>query len=55
MMKLLTCLSNLFRRKEKVHFIPRLPIGLEISDGDKALLYGWPDLLIDEVLEHETA
>ena len=48
-------LRRLFTRREKVHFIPRLPIGLEISDGDRALLYGWPDLFVHEVMEHETS
>ena len=51
---MLKLLRKIFRHKERVHFIPRLPIGLEISDGDRALLYGWPDLNINEVLEHET-
>ena len=50
MMKLLTCLSNLFRRKSKVHFITCSPFGLEVSDGDRATLYGWPDKYVHEVI-----
>ena len=39
--RLLACLTN----KEVVHFMP----GLELSDGDRAALYGWPDKTIEEV------
>ena len=39
--------------KEVVHFIPRLPVGMELSDGDRAALYGWPDKTVTEVTEHE--
>ena len=43
---------RLFRRHDVVHFIPRLPVGLELSDGDRAALYGWPDYRVEEV-DHE--
>ena len=33
---------------EVVHFISRLPVGMELSDGDRAALYGWPDKTIEE-------
>ena len=47
-------LRKLFTRREVVHFIPRLPVALELSDGDHAALYGWPDKTIQEVLPCET-
>lgn len=50
---MLNFLRKLFAPKEKVHFIPRLPVALEISDGDHAALYGWPDFTIQEVLHHD--
>ena len=37
--------------RQKVYSIDRLPVGLELSDGDKAALYGWPDKLVSEVEE----
>lgn len=43
---------RMFRRHDVVHFIPRLPVGLELSDGDRAALYGWPDCRVEEV-DHE--
>ena len=46
-------LRKLFAPKEKVHFIPRLPVGLELSDGDRATLYGWPDCTVQEVYNLE--
>ncbi|MBQ7220719.1 MAG: hypothetical protein IJS28_07055 [Synergistaceae bacterium] len=42
-MKLLRALRRLFTRREVVHFIPRLPVGLELSDGDREALYGEPE------------
>lgn len=42
-----------FMNKEVVHFIPRLPVGMELSDGDRAALYGWPDRTIEEVTRYE--
>ena len=35
-------------RKQKTYSIKQLPVGLELSDGDKAALYGWPDLYVEE-------
>ena len=49
-------LRRLFARltgKEVVHFIPRLPVGLELSDGDRAALYGWPDKTVAEVTQND--
>ena len=46
-------LRRLFSRREVVHFIPRLPVGLELSDGDRAALYGWPDYYVQEVIRDE--
>ena len=45
-------LRRLFRHHEVVHFIPCLPVGLELSDGDRAALYGWPDYRVEDV-DHE--
>ena len=45
-------LRRLFARligKEVVH----IPIGLELSDGDRAVLYGWPDKTIEEVIFYD--
>ncbi len=46
---MLKFLRRLFTRHEVVHVIPRLPVGLELSDGDRAALYGWPDCTVQEV------
>ena len=53
MIKFLRKLFNRFMNKEVVHFIPRLPVGIELSDGDRAALYGWPDKAIEDVTQHE--
>ena len=50
---MLRFLRKLFAPKEHVHFIPRLPVGLELSDGDRARLYGWPDCYVQEVMHDE--
>lgn len=50
--RMLRRMSRLFGRHDVVHFIPRLPVGLELSDGDRAALYGWPDCRIEDV-EHD--
>ena len=50
---MLRLLRKLFSRREKVHFITCSPLGLEVSDGDRALLYGWPDKTVQEVLPCE--
>ena len=42
---MLKFLRKLFTRKEVVHFA----LELELSDGDRAALYGWPDKTIEEV------
>ncbi len=36
-----------------MHFMSCLPVGMELSDGDKAALYSWPDKTISEVTQHE--
>ena len=47
-MRLFHKLSMLFKKKETAFIITRLPIGLELSDGDKARLYGWPDITVED-------
>ena len=47
--RMLRRLVRLFNHHEVVHFIPRLPVGLELSDGDRAALYGWPDYRVEDV------
>lgn len=42
-------ISKIFR-SERVHLIPRLPVCMELSDGDRAMLYGWPDKTVEEIL-----
>ncbi len=43
-----------FTNKEVVHFSPNLSsAGLELSDGDRAALYGWPDKTVEDVMKHE--
>lgn len=44
-MKLMKPVLKFFRlwNGQKVYRIDRLPICLELSDGDRAALYGWPD------------
>ena len=49
MKMLLKILRKLSRRK--VYRIIRLPVGLELSDGDRAALYGWPDKTVEELRE----
>ena len=49
MLKKLRRLMRKLRQREVVHFIPGLPIGMELSDGDKAALYGWPDRFVKDV------
>ena len=51
-MKILRKLLRMFRKHKAVHFIQRLPVGLELSDGDKARLYGWPDRTVEDA-EHD--
>ncbi len=53
MKTILKFLRKLFTPREKVHFIPRLPVGLELSDGDRAALYGWPDYYVQEITIHD--
>ena len=53
MIKFLCKLYNRLTNKEVVHFIPHLPVGLELSDGDRAALYGWPNKTISEVTQYE--
>ena len=48
-MKILHRILRRFRKHEVVHFIPRLPVCMELSDGDRAALYGWPNKTIEEV------
>ena len=50
--RMLRRMCRLFRHHDVVHFIPRLPVGLELSDGDRAALYGWPDYRVEDV-DHE--
>ena len=47
--RMLRRVFGMFRRHDVVHFIPRLPVGLELSDGDRAALYGWPDCRVEDV------
>lgn len=30
-----------------------LPVGLELSDGDRAAIYGWPDRYVEEAVDGE--
>ena len=53
MIKFLRRLCNRLTGREVVHFIPCLPVGMELSDGDRAALYGWPDKTIEDVTQHE--
>ena len=49
-MHILDILIAGIKGKHKVYRI-ELPIGLELSDGDRAAIYGWPDKYTDEVRE----
>ena len=53
MIKFLRRFFTRLTSKEVVHFIPRLPVGMELSDGDKAALYGWPDKTIKDVMRYD--
>ena len=50
-MKLKDRVLRFFRRRtgQKGYMIKRLPICMELSDGDRAALYGWPDYRVEEV------
>lgn len=53
---MINLLRKLFVRlmdKELVHFIPHSNDELELSDGDRAMLHGWPDKTIKEVMQHD--
>ena len=55
-MNMLKRIIERFSNKRKVYKI-ELPIGLEISDGDRAAIYGWPDSYIggtNERNRHDT-
>ena len=52
MVKFLRKLFTRLTSKEVVHFIPCLPVGMELSDGDRAALYGWPDKTVKDVMQH---
>ncbi len=47
MMKLKDWLQSALKSEKKVYKV-ELPVGDELSDGDRALIYGWPDMLIGE-------
>mgnify|MGYP006872994702 FL=1 len=47
-MNTLRKLLDAFSLKKKAYRL-ELPIGLELSDGNRANLYGWPDLFIQDV------
>jgi hypothetical protein len=45
-------LVEMFQRRQRrgrCYVIPRLPVCMELSDGDRAALYGWPDRYVEEV------
>ena len=44
-MSLIHRLIEKWKGKPKVYRI-ELPIGDELSDGDRAAIYGWPDFLV---------
>ena len=44
-MSLIHRLIEKMKGKPKVYRI-ELPIGDELSDGDRAAIYGWPDFLV---------
>lgn len=50
MRKIFRVILGYFRGKhgQKVYQIDRLPICLELSDGDHAALYGWPDRYVND-------
>ena len=47
-MHLIHRLIEAFKGKPKVYHI-ELPIGNQLSDGDRAIIYGWPDLQVNYV------
>ena len=53
MIKFLRRLCNRLTGREVAYVISRLPVGMELSDGDRAALYGWPDKTIEDVTQHE--
>ena len=49
-MHILDSLIAGIKGERKIYRI-ELPIGDEVSDGDRAAIYGWPDKHTDEVRE----
>lgn len=49
-MKIFEWLAGLLVERKRSYRL-ELPIGLEVSDGDRAAIYGWPDKYTDEVQE----
>ncbi len=47
-MHLIHRLIEAFKDKPKAYHI-ELPIGNQLSDGDRAIIYGWPDLQVNYV------
>ena len=46
--RLMRRIWNKITGHEVVHIIGQMPVGFELSDGDRAALYGWPDKTIEE-------
>ena len=38
---------------KKAYVIERLPVGMELSDGDQATLYGWADVSLEGLEDEE--
>lgn len=53
MFRFLRKLFTRLTRKEVAHFIPCLPVGMKLSDGDRAALYEWLDKTIKDVMQYE--
>ena len=51
-MNLIYRLIELLRGRRKAYYI-ELPIGNEISDIDRAAIYGWPDFSVRDVTDED--
>ena len=51
-MSLIHRLIEKMKGKPKVYRI-ELPIGNQLSDGDRAAIYGWPDYLVSDVKDEK--
>ena len=51
-MNILTRILSALAGRKKGYKL-ELPVGFELSDGDRARIYGWPDKFVEEIINNE--